>query len=139
MAIDARLQGYTESNGRDPFEHFVGPLYYRFDAEGNCRCAFIIERKHVNGQGNLHGGMLMTFADFAMFFIAQKCLGDLRAVTVTLNGEFTSAAKEGEFVEAIGEVVHETGGMVFVRGTIVSEDRVLLNFSGVLKKLRPAV
>ena len=38
---------------------------------------------------------------------------------------------------ATGNIVHETGSMVFVRGHIYSGERTILNFSGVLKKLKP--
>ena len=100
------------------------------------RCAFVVEGKHVNGQKALHGGMLMTFADYALFLLARKALGNQRAVTVSFSSEFTAAVGEGEFIEATGEVVHETGGLLFVRGKVFCEDTVLLNFSAVLKKLR---
>lgn len=135
--MDSRLEGYSLWEGHDPFEDYVGPLYYREQGDGTYRCAFVIDEKHVNGQNGLHGGMLMTFADYALFLIARPRLKDMRAVTVTFNAEFTSVARVGDFVEASGEVVHETRGMLFLRGVISSGDRVLLNFSGVLKKLKP--
>ena len=132
-----RLAGYSQWDGVDPFEDHIGPLFYK-EENGVYRCAFIVEGKHINGQGGLHGGMMVSFADYALFMFAQNQLAGTRAVTVTLNSEFASAAIQGEFLEATGEVVHETRGMLFMRGTIFSGDRTILNFSGVLKKLRPA-
>ena len=133
---DARLEGYAECEGFDAFEDYVGPLYYKEEEDGEVRCAFVVDGKHVNGQNALHGGMLMTFADYALFLFARKALGNQRAVTVSFSSEFTAAVGEGEFIEATGEVVHETGGLLFVRGKVFCEDTVLLNFSAVLKKLR---
>ncbi|MCH7960070.1 MAG: PaaI family thioesterase [Candidatus Hydrogenedentes bacterium] len=133
---DARLAGYSQWEGVDPFEDYIGPLFYK-EEDGIYRCAFVVTRKHVNGQGGLHGGMMMSFADYALFMFARNHLEGGRAVTVTFNAEFASVAQEGEFVEATGEVVHETRGMLFMRGSVFSGDRVILNFSGVLKKLRP--
>ena len=133
---NARLEGYTEWKGFDAFEDYVGPFYYRQEEDGEVRCAFVVAGKHVNGQNALHGGMLITFADYALFLFARKALGNQRAVTVSFSSDFTAKVGEGEFVEATGEVVHETGGLLFLRGKVFREDTVLLSFSAVLKKLR---
>lgn len=133
---DERLEGYSVWHGHDPFEDFVGPLYFKDEGDSS-RCAFVVDERHVNGQAGLHGGMLMTFGDYALFLFAQTHLKGIRAVTVSFNAQFTAVAHVGDFVEATGEVVHETGGMLFMRGKITSGERLLLNFSAVLKKLRP--
>lgn len=134
--IDERLKGYSQWEGIDPFEDFVGPLHYK-EVDGENRCAFIVTERHINGQRGLHGGMLMTFADYALFMFARKHLEGQHAVTVSFNSQFTAVSKLGDFVEATGEVVHETRGMLFLRGTVFTADTVLLNFSAVLKKIGP--
>jgi len=134
--IDPRLDGYQKWEGFDAFEDQSGPYYFRELEDGTYRCAFISEAKHMNGQGNMHGGAMMTFADYAIFVIARPAIENVPAVTLTLNSEFISAAGIGEFIEATGEIVRETGSLVFVRGKIFSGDRPLLTFSGVLKKIR---
>lgn len=134
---DPRLNGYEKWEGFDPFEEQSGPYFFKQQEDGAYRCAFIAEAKHMNGQGSMHGGAMMTFADYVMFVVARPAIENTPAVTVTCNSEFTSAASIGEFIEGTGEIVHETGSMVFVRGKILAGDRMLLNFSGVLKKLRP--
>lgn len=140
QTLDARLSGYkTWEEGHDPFEDHVGPFYYREEADGSYRCAFVADARHVNGGGFMHGGMLMTFADYALFVIARPALipENAHAVTVSFNGDFTSSAYPGDFVEATGEIVHQTKNMIFVRGTIFAADRTLMSFSGVIKKIRP--
>lgn len=132
---DPRLEGYQHWEGIDPFEDFVGPLYYKRGPNGGCRCAFIVEQKHVNGQDGLHGGMMMTFADYALFMIARDELGDDSAVTVSFNADFCSRGELGDFIESAGEVVHTTRKMLFVRGTIFTADRVILRYAGVLKRI----
>ena len=57
--------------GEDPFEDLTGPFYYRRDDNGRLVCAFKAEKKHMNGGGFMHGGCLMTFADYALFIIAM--------------------------------------------------------------------
>jgi len=134
---DPRLAGYEKWEGFDAFEEQSGPFYFKQQPDGSYKCAFIAEAKHMNGQGNMHGGAMMTFADYALFVIAKPAIDGKPSVTVTCNSEFCSAASVGEFIEATGNIVHETGSMVFVRGTIYSGTRTILNFSGVLKKLKP--
>src|SRR5271170_1034627 len=84
----------------DHFEVHSGPYYFRKDAEGTPRCAFRVERKHLNGGGSTHGGCLLTFADYCLFVFAEDALASSRGVTVSLNSEFVGPALEGDLVEA---------------------------------------
>jgi uncharacterized protein (TIGR00369 family) len=120
----------------DPFELHAGPFYARRNEAGQMVCAFRAERKHMNGSGNMHGGCLLTFADYALFCIAEEALKDTGSVTASLNGEFIDAAVEGELIEATGEVVRAGGSLVFIRGMISTGGRPLLNFSAIVKKVR---
>jgi len=76
----------------------------------------------------------MTFADYALFAIAGDVL-DGPSVIVSFSSEFISAVGEGNLIEATGEVIRNTRSMVFVRGQIFSGDEILLNFSGVIKRI----
>lgn len=118
----------------DPFEAQSGPFFFR-EVDGKIRCAFRAESKHMNGGGFMHGGCMMTFADYALFAIAWEHLKDSPAVTVSFNSEFVSAGKVGDLVEATGEVVRAGGSLVFVRGELSVGGRVLMPFSGVIKKV----
>ena len=40
-------------------------------------------------------------------------------------------------LDAVCEIVRETGSMVFVRGTVVQEDHAVASFSGIVKKIKP--
>jgi uncharacterized protein (TIGR00369 family) len=120
----------------DPFEQCAGPFYFRQE-NGEAVCAFRVSRKQLNGMGMLHGGCLMSFADFALFGIAHEALAPSGyGVTVAFNSEFLGSASEGEYVEARGEVLRAGGSLIFVRGLVTAEGRPCLNFSGTLKRLR---
>jgi uncharacterized protein (TIGR00369 family) len=120
----------------EPFEHeTAGPFYYRIE-DGGCVCAMRAARKHMNGAGVMHGGCLMTFADFALFAIAHEAMAGSYGLTVAFTSEFLDGAKDGELVEARGEVLRAGGSLVFVRGIVTSDGRPSLNFSGTIKKLR---
>lgn len=122
--------------GSDPFEIMTGPFYARRDEIGRMVCAFTAEQKHMNGGGFMHGGCLMTFADYALFCIASDALKDSGSVTASLNAEFVDAARVGDLIEARGEVVRAGGSLVFVRGQVAAEGRTVLNFSAIVKKVR---
>jgi len=107
----------------DPFELLSGPFYSRRTADRGQVCAFRAEQKHMNGSGFMHGGCLMTFADYALFCIADQELQGTGSVTASMNCEFIDAARAGR-------------SLVFIRGTITTADRPLLTFSAIVKKVR---
>lgn len=119
----------------DNWESHGGPFYFR-EEDGGVRCAFRAEKKHMNGQGHMHGGCMMTFADYSLFAIGWKALADSRAVTVSLNGEFIGPARPGDLVTSTGEVIKAGGSLLFIRGLISTGTGPMLNFSGVVKKIR---
>ena len=119
----------------DSWEMNGGPFYFRREADGTARCAFRAAPKHMNGQGHMHGGAMMTFADFSMFGIAAHVLGDTSAVTVTMNCEFVSGADVGDLMEATGEITKSGRTLIFQRGAITTGGRVVMTFSGVLMRV----
>jgi acyl-coenzyme A thioesterase 13 len=132
---EGRFAGWsTWSAGGDPYETAIGPFCFRLDGE-HVRCAFEPRREHLNGGGTIHGGALMSFADFALFCIAHNALAGDKAVTLTCNGEFLTAGTLAAIVEARGEVLRATRTLIFVRGLVTQLSQPLLAFSGTLKKI----
>ena len=127
--------GWSCYPGGDPFEDLAGTFYFKIDDDGPV-CAFRAERKHLNGGGFLHGGCVMTFADFSLFVIARDVIDGSSTVTATFNCELVGTAFEGDLVECRGEVVKAGRSMVFVRGMITSKGVPLASFSSVLKKTK---
>jgi uncharacterized protein (TIGR00369 family) len=135
VVADGEWAGWTVWSS-DPFELHAGPFYARRGDDGRMVCAFIAERKHMNGGGAMHGGCLMTFADYAIFCIASEHIQDMGSVTAQMNCDFIDAAFEGERIECRGEVVRAGGSLVFVRGEVTAAGRVALSFSAIMKKTR---
>jgi len=140
----AGLQSVTEGEfagwkilPRDTFEwNHCGPFYSRRLPDGSIECAFKVDARHRNGLGMAHGGVLMTFADHALFHFAQEHLRDAAgAVTATFNSEFLGAAREGDVVRATGEVTRAGRSLVFVRGMLTANGEPCLAFSAALKKV----
>ena len=118
----------------DPFELFAGPFYARKDDSGQMVCAFRAERRHMNGGGFMHGGCLLTFADYACFAIAEEYTTG-GAVTVNLSGDFLSAVSTGARMEATGEVTRAGGRLIYIRGMITADGKPCLSFTSVVTKI----
>jgi acyl-coenzyme A thioesterase PaaI-like protein len=126
--------GWSCYPGGDPFEDLAGTFYFKVGDDGRPVCAFRAERRHMNGGGFMHGGCVMTFADFSLFVIARDAIVGSPCVTATFNCELVGTAREGELVECTGEVVKAGRSMVFVRGLITCKGEPVASFSSVLKK-----
>jgi uncharacterized protein (TIGR00369 family) len=122
---------------QDVFETQSGPFYFRVEAGGGVRCAFRVAGRHLNGGGTVHGGCLMTFADYCLFAIGHAALAETRGVTVSMNSEFVGPARDGDLVEGTGEIVKAGRSLLFMRGVLAVGAEPVLIFSGVVKKLGP--
>ena len=119
----------------DPFEDNVGPLGYKV-VDRTITFAFLADARHRNTAGTVHGGMLMTFADFALCLTATWDQPGEKSVTVSCNSEFVAPGRPGDLIEASGEVVRRTKSLTFVRGQVYADDRILLNYSAIVKRIR---
>ena len=122
---------------RDHYETHNGPFWHR-EEDGKVRCVFRIEQKHINGGGAVHGGCLMTFADYCLFAIGNTVLKEDRGVTLSFTSEFLDAAYKGELVEGTGEVTRVGRSIIFLRGLLTAVGRPLLSFSGTVKRISAA-
>jgi len=140
--VTPQIQSEGEFKGwqywpQEPFESHVGPFYRTVDDDGPLG-AFRAERKHMNAGGVVHGGCLMSFADFMLFSIAWDAFEDgSMGVTMTFNSEFLDGAREGELVTSRGEVTRMGKSTIFVRGMICSDDRPVVSYSGSIRRFTP--
>jgi uncharacterized protein (TIGR00369 family) len=119
----------------DPFETRSGPFFMCREDDGSVRAAFRAEDRHMNGGGFMHGGCLLTFADFALFAIATDTLQGDHAVTLNLAGDFLGPIGAGALVEARGEVTRGGGKTIFVRGLVTGDGKPALSFTGIIRRL----
>jgi acyl-coenzyme A thioesterase PaaI-like protein len=134
VGTDGEFAGWRTWS-RDSFETHTGPFWHRMEDDGSIRCAFRVEKKHLNGSHNVHGGCFMTFADYCLFAIAGPLLNG-PGVTVGFGCEFLDAAREGELIEGTGEVTRAGGSLIFLRGQLRSGERTLFTFSGTIKRVK---
>jgi len=114
------------------FSSLVGPIWAKRDGE-SWRYAFLAEEKHENRQGAVHGGMLMTFADHAIGFVAWEAAGRRKCVTMQLENQFLAAVKHGDFVECDTEIVRAAKTVIFLRGVLKVNGRPVMAANGIWK------
>ena len=136
QVTEGQWAGWYHWEPVDHFEEHAGPFYCRPEEDGGLVCGFIPEAKNRNGGGNIHGGALMTFADYALFMIAGGMDTSVHGVTMTMNCDFVGAAEPGRLLTGRGEVVRAGGSVVFVRGIIDDAGRNVLAFSATIKRFK---
>ena len=127
--------GYSTDPGFDPAEDHIGPFYYCQNSEG-FECLFLPKNKNCNVNGLVHGGVLMTFADFSLCIAATNHYKNESCSTISFSSEFVSAASSGALIRCLPKVVRKTGSLVFVNGELESSGEVIMLFSAVVKRLR---
>ena len=111
------------------FGELIGPVWRKGDA----RFGFLVEAKHLNFAGVVHGGMLATLADQAMGMTALRATANKPHATIELNVQFVGAARVDEFVEAHCEIVRVTRAIIFMQCRLVVGTRVVANAAGIWK------
>lgn len=121
------------------FNAFLQPLRVRREGDF-ARCRIVPDLRHSNIGGNVHGGALLGFIDISLFAGAHM-LGlenAIPAITVETSVQFIGAARIGEPLDAVVEILRETGRLVFLRGIVEQEADRVAAFSGVIRKVRSA-
>ncbi|MEM8767913.1 MAG: PaaI family thioesterase [Pseudomonadota bacterium] len=127
--------GFQKAVGTDPAEDRIGPFFMNRTAT-DCRTALFPETHHTNLLGTVHGGVLMTFADFTFCAVGKTGSDDASIVTVSLTTEFVRAAPTGVWLFGEGAITRRTGSLVFVQGRLCqSEGEAVMTFSGIGKRI----
>lgn len=101
----------------DTFEKHAGPIYKPpQQPEGEETYGFLVEKRHCNPYGMLHGGMLSTVADTLLGATVYHATGGVPIATVFLTTEFISGAREGDWVVGRAAIRKKGRRMVFTRG-----------------------
>ncbi|WP_188761759.1 PaaI family thioesterase [Sandarakinorhabdus glacialis] len=128
---------------RDPdgrFASLLGDFYFREGETSGVECKMETDRRHSNGLGYIHGGFIMSFIDMAMFAFIFRQLENHAAVTLSCATDFLSAGIVGKPIEATGEILKETGKMLFVRGLVTQDGENVASFTGTMRKIaRPGL
>ena len=116
----------------------MGKLITSIDADGKARLRMFPERKHENLQGIIHGAVTLALIDISMF-TTMHTIGSGNAgpsVTLELSTQFVGAGDPTRVLDAVNEIVRETGKLVFIRGQVMQDDDIVASYSGIVRKMR---
>lgn len=113
----------------------MGDLLVRVE-EGRCRLRMHTERRHSNLQDMIHGAVTLSLVDIALFAALRTLTGAAPgpAVTLELSTQFIGAGRMGQPLDAVTQVLRETGRLVFLRGEVVQGDHLVAAFTGIVRK-----
>jgi len=82
-----------------------------------------VERRHLNINGVVHGGVYATILDTSMGAAVVSLLGEGETTaTTSLYVEFLRAAREGETLTARGDVLRRGRHIAFAEGNLYGAD-----------------
>lgn len=113
----------------------IGPIWTRKEDDA-WAYGLVATAAHLNPAGIVHGGALTSLIDHALSAIAWEAVQRRPCVTVQLDTQFLSAARQGQFLVARGTVMRTASALVFVRGTISAGNVDVVAASAVLTVLR---
>lgn len=125
-----------EDSPGSPFGDLIGPTWRRIE-NGLERYGFLVETKHLNRSGGVHGGMVSAILDMSLARTIATQTGHHGIATIHLGIDFIDVARVGDFVEVKAEITRATKSIVFIRGALMVGDRVIANADGLWKILGP--
>ena len=116
-------EGFVPFPDQGPFLEHVGPIHVR-EGDGPPVLGVRAEERHVNHRGTVQGGLLSTFADFALGrAIGYDATDDHERATVSLTVDFLKPANPGDWIEARTSVNRVGGTLAFADCALTVGDR----------------
>jgi len=114
----------------------LGRQLVRAEGAATARLRMFPRHEHGNTGGRVHGGIVLGFADVSLFAAAYVLRGiDAgRSMTVDLSAQFIGAGDLGKPLDAVVDLLRETGRMIFLRGLVVQDENIVASFAGTIRK-----
>jgi uncharacterized protein (TIGR00369 family) len=119
-------EGFTPYEGQGPFLEYVGPIH-RLEDGDRLVLGLRAEERHANHRGTIQGGLLSTFADFALGrAIDADAEDDKQRATVSLTVDFLKPAKPGDWIESRTRVDRVGGTLAFADCSLTVDEREIV-------------
>jgi uncharacterized protein (TIGR00369 family) len=119
-------EGFTTYPNQGPFLEHIGPIQVRQDGD-ELVLGLRAEERHANHRGTVQGGLLSTFADFALGRAIEADADDGKdRATVSLTVDFLKPAKPGDWIESRTRVDRVGGTLAFADCSLRAGDRELV-------------
>ncbi len=148
--------GFVPLGGKSPFINWVGPFYCH-ETDGSAVIGLLLEDRHCNNAGTVHGGLISTMADVAMAkSIAHARLlaggteqspeqaqskGSVASsgydpiVSINLSTDFAGSARTGEWLEMRVDIQRMGGTLQFASAYLHCNGERIARSSGVFRVL----
>ena len=130
--------GFTAAPTRGPFTTHNGPVFVR-PGTGKAKpaSALPILKRHCNGLGFMHGGMIAAFADSSLAHAIIQLTGRT-CVTLNMSIEYFDTIHVGSWLIGEPEILSIDGDIAHVEVGLTVENRVKARATGVfrLRRLR---
>jgi acyl-coenzyme A thioesterase 13 len=119
-------EGYAPFQNHGPFLEHIGPVHVREDSK-ELVLGLRAEDRHANHRGSVQGGLLSTFADFALGrAIEADADDDKDRATVSLTVDYLKPAKPGDWIESHTRVDRVGGTLSFADCSLTVEGREIV-------------
>ncbi len=118
--------GFAPWENQGPFLEHIGPIHVREDGD-ELVFGLRTEERHANHRGTIQGGLLSTFADFALGRAIEGDADDGRdRATVSPTVDFLKPAKPGDWIESRTRVDRVGGTLAFADCSLRVEGREIV-------------
>lgn len=126
--------GWIELPSPGGFCDTFGPVHATRDGLGTFAVGFRCAERHLNPSRYCHGSALAAFSDMQAYGV-QHLLGYDGAVvpTISMNIDFLSIVKPGDWVRGDIEVTRKTRNLVFALMRCSVDDRPVMNARALFK------
>jgi uncharacterized protein (TIGR00369 family) len=118
--------GFAPFPGQGPFLEHIGPIFVR-EGDGELVLGLKTEERHANHRGTVQGGLLSTFADFALGRAIEADADDGKdRATVSLTVDFLKPARPGDWIESRTRVDRVGSTLAFADCSLSAGDREIV-------------
>ncbi len=115
--------GFEPFPDQGPFLQVIGPVHVLREGD-ELVLGLRAEERHTNHRGTVQGGLLSTFADFALGrAIEADADDDHDRATVSLTVDFLKPANPGDWIESHTKVDRVGGTLAFADCSLTVGDR----------------
>jgi uncharacterized protein (TIGR00369 family) len=119
-------EGFVPFDNQGPFLELIGPIHVR-DGGEELVLGIRAEERHANHRGTVQGGLLSTFADFALGRAIEADADDERdRATVSLTVDYLKPAQPGNWIESRTRVDRVGSTLAFADCSLTVEDREIV-------------
>jgi uncharacterized protein (TIGR00369 family) len=119
--------GFVPWPDQGPYLEHIGPVHVRDGGDDDLVLGLRAEDRHTNHRGTVQGGLLSTFADFALGRAIEADADDGKdRATVSLTVDYLKPAKPGDWIESRTRVERVGGTLAFADCSLTVDGREIV-------------